>query len=106
MIYTRNMSNEWDPERALASLTSEAQIFGLEPHQQAQKIFAENAASAAMVIVHTARYGENERVRLQAAEYVVERTLGPVGSGTAEEAPWEALLARCVVSVQQRGAEE
>lgn len=42
------------------------------------RIFKENAAAAAQTIANIALFGRNERVRLAAAQYVVERVVGRV----------------------------
>jgi type IV secretory pathway VirB4 component len=43
---------------------------------QATKIFEENAATAAQTLVRLAKSGQNENVRLRAAESILNRALG------------------------------
>jgi hypothetical protein len=46
--------------------------------RQAKTIFEENAAMAAKSVVHLAQHGQNENVRLKAAEMILNRALGVV----------------------------
>jgi hypothetical protein len=48
--------------------------------QRAQDIFARNAPDAAMTIVSIAKSSSNDNTRLRAAQYVVDRTMGPLSS--------------------------
>jgi len=82
----------WDPDDALAELTqgqrhlieetdlSDAKQTG----QMVDQIFRESACAAALSVVHIALHGANDRIRFQAAQYVVERgTSVDGGSGDA-----------------------
>jgi hypothetical protein len=67
----------WDPQRALDCLSSERAINPDETDEEmAKRLFRENLGMAVMSICHTAQHSANEKVRLDAAKYVVERNLG------------------------------
>lgn len=56
--------------------------------ETAKRLFNEHAADAALTIIHTAKHGSTDRVRLDAAKYITERALGPVkdsGAGSEHE---------------------
>jgi len=71
----------WNPETALDELTpGQRQLLtetdlsdAKQTGQMVDQIFREYACSSALSIVHIALYGGNERIRFQAAQYVVER---------------------------------
>jgi hypothetical protein len=72
--------DEWTPESAAESLAMERTFHPSEtPEQMAERIFRENLIGAASAIVHTAIHATNDRTRLDAAKYVVERNLGKIG---------------------------
>ena len=60
LVHQRHVVQEQTPEGAVSS------------------IFRENAAAAAQTVVNIALFGKNERTRLAAAQYVVERVVGRV----------------------------
>lgn len=71
----------WDPTTELSSLmlAQDADpILRTDQAQHARDIFKEAAPMAARAICHLATFSRNERVRLDAAKYVVERNLGRV----------------------------
>jgi len=93
---------EWPNDGDFESLAMERTIHPEMSHEDlAQHIFEENAAMAAQSIVTLAAGSTNERVRLSASVYVVERILGkaPVSPSTVK-APWEKLLASTIVDVE------
>lgn len=70
----------WVPEAALESLVAEKTVHPEEDHEAtARRLFRENVGQVTLGILHTAVHGSNERVRLDAQKYVVERVLGKVG---------------------------
>jgi hypothetical protein len=81
-----------------ALLNSERDFTGETVTQQSQRMFQENAPAAVKSIIMLAKHGTNERIRLQAAQYVVERVLGRVQDNPpkAEDDPYQILLAECV----------
>jgi hypothetical protein len=65
----------------------------------AQDVFEQNAEDAAREIVLLAKGAMNDRVRLDAAKYIVDRTLGRVGDGKAVDetgAPWDNIFGSIV----------
>lgn len=90
-----SFDKDWVPDEALAALTSERSLSPDETEEQlTRRLFRENAANAALGIIHIAVHGTNERTRLDASKYVVERVLGKVGDDAydAEKSPLEALM--------------
>lgn len=60
-----------------------------------QRLFKENGARVAMGLVNIALKSPNERIRLDASKYVVDRVLGPLGKETYRaESPLEKLVAQ------------
>lgn len=51
----------------------------------AKRLFKENAAAAAQSIIKTAIHGSTEKVRFDAAKYVLERALGPASQAPKDE---------------------
>jgi hypothetical protein len=66
---------DWDPKSALEGLIFEAQLDGGDSPAATSRILREHALIAAQSICHLAAYASTERVRLQAAEWIVERVL-------------------------------
>lgn len=70
----------WVPDDVIAGLAMERQMFAEETEETSvRKIFRLNAPAAAAAVVHIALHGSNERLRLDASKYVVERVIGRVG---------------------------
>jgi hypothetical protein len=70
---------EWDPDQALADLVDESALDDGDHHAAAERIFREHATVAAKAICHMAVHCSNDRLRLDAAKYVVDRNLGRIG---------------------------
>ena len=88
------MARDWDPDEALESLKMERQLAPDESEEQiAKKLFRENLVTATQAICHLAVYGMNEKLRFDAAKYVVERNLGPAGYDGGVKDPIEDLIA-------------
>ena len=99
--YNKGMAQStWDPDEALASLAAETQLFLEEDTTDAaRRIFREHTAVAAMSLVHLALHSSNERVRMDAAKTVLDRSLGPITATIpAGKDPFEELLDACVVN--------
>ena len=58
----------------------------------ARKIFREGLVPATQSIVHLAAFSKNDRIRLDASKYVVERNLGKVAEKLAMGDVWEKLF--------------
>lgn len=86
-----------------AAMQMEQTVFGRDlssgaSKQLAKQLFQENAAAAAQSIIKTAIHGSTEKVRFDAAKYVLERALGPVSNvgkdeGEGKLEPLEAAVA-------------
>lgn len=73
-------SRDWIPEDALVSAQMEKTVHPNETEEdQTRRLFRENAAVAAQSIIHLSVHSPNERTRLAAASYVVNRVLGMPG---------------------------
>jgi|SRR5215472_15025667 len=66
---------DWSPREALQSLVFEAQMDDGNVVAATARVLREHALLAATSIAHLAAYSANDRVRLQAAEFIVEKTL-------------------------------
>lgn len=96
------MSDDWPTDADFEGLAMEQAVYPHEaPEETAQRLFNENAATAAQSIVRLAATSVNERVRLSAAVYVIERVLGKTPTTpTNAKAPWEKLIAATLVDVE------
>jgi len=72
----------WDPEAVLKAAVEERELMSLTNEEQGERIFKEHLPNAAVAICHIATHSENERLRLDAAKYVVERNLGKIPTAT------------------------
>jgi hypothetical protein len=93
---SRRPLTDWDPEEAMQALQMEQAVNAHEDEVElTTRIFKENLPIAAQSVVHMAVHSTSERIRLDAARYVVERNLGKVTEIGAAEDPksWEKLLA-------------
>lgn len=68
-------TQEWNPQALLADLMLDSQFDNHDAAATVSRILREHGAVAAQSIAHLAVYAGNERVRLQAAQYIVDRTL-------------------------------
>lgn len=76
----------WDPIRALRNLVGERALSSTDtPQMMAKRLFEENLPVAVMAIAHLATYSETEVIRLNAAKFVVERTMGPAERVMAQD---------------------
>jgi len=91
----------WIPEEALEGITMERSVRPSETEQtMAERVFLENLPVAALSIVNLAIHSPSEKIRLDAAKYVVERNLGKPDTASqlranadADMTKWEQLLA-------------
>lgn len=93
---------DWDPEHDLAALTQEVDVTGKSEDAIAADIIRDAAPIAARSIVHIAMYSLDERKRLEAAKYIIDRRLGRVGEEKkdheGEKTPLEDLLGDGVIT--------
>lgn len=69
----------------------------VNPHETeeelAKRLLKEALPRAAMSIAHLSAHSNNERIRLDAAKYIVERNMGKLGEyGNTEGDPWSEFL--------------
>lgn len=82
----QSLDPSWNPIRALHNLTMERALSGTDtPQTIAKRLFEENLPVAVMAIAHLATYSETEVIRLNAAKFVVERTMGPAERAMTQE---------------------
>lgn len=95
----------WDPAKALLEMKQEQDD---TPDSNAllrtEERFRERAPLAADAILHIMQHSTSERLRLDAAKYIVERALGKVSDGGlgGGSNPLEALLAGVLVEDARR----
>jgi len=72
--------SEWDASAALKSLVAKTMDeHNGDPKKTAELIFNDNVALAAQSLVHSAIHSDNEKIRLDASRYIIERVLGRLG---------------------------
>jgi hypothetical protein len=72
---------EWVPDDALANLKMERTVNPDEDDNSlTRRLFQQAAPLAAQAIIHVAVHGTNERTKLTAAQYVVDRVCGKPGN--------------------------
>jgi hypothetical protein len=71
----------WDALSQLKQLEEDPSMDGHaeNPLDAATRVFQDHLVLASRSICHMALYAENERLRLDAAKYVVDRNLGRIG---------------------------
>jgi hypothetical protein len=73
MPYDRESEDEWVPKSALEALAMDKYAFPERtPVEHAEQMLVEGAPAAASAIVHLAIHSNNERIRLDAAKYVID----------------------------------
>jgi|SRR5262245_19353278 len=90
---------EWVPDDALAALNLERQVNPERSFEQiANTILREALPIAVSSLVHLSQHAANDKTRLEAAKYIVERNLGRLSdvSNTTQTAPWDGVLADCI----------
>lgn len=96
-----SVNSNWDPEAALRSLVTETQVMdGESPEQTMMRLFKENGPIAALSICQISQHSPNERLRLDASKYVMDRVLGRIGDAdtTIESDPLEDLLSKILAT--------
>jgi hypothetical protein len=84
------------------SVTLERDVFPEKsPGELAEKVLEDAAPHAALSIVRIATNDPNSRVRLSAAQYIIDRTLGKSGQDPTKSAPWEDVFKAVTVTQNQ-----
>jgi len=105
---------DWVSDEDLAAaMQMEQTVFGRDlsagaSKSLAKRLFQENAAAAAQSIIKTAIHGSTEKVRFDAAKYVLERALGPAAQAfkdgdEGELDPLEAAVEKLMGNAGKRG---
>jgi hypothetical protein len=75
---------KWVPDEALEAMTLEAALRENESSiERAKRLLQENVDVAAASTIWLARSSTNERIRLEAGKYIMERVLGRAGDAPA-----------------------
>ena len=83
-----DLPDTWKPSDLDGIMVAERTMHPEEsPEETARRLINENVTSAVLSIVHMAKYGSNEKLRLDASKYITERALGRVGDDAFVEAP-------------------
>lgn len=84
-------------DEELDALAQERQFFEMDEKTQAERLFTEALPAAVVSLIDIAKYGQKERNRLVASQYIIERNLGRLQDATTNtDDPFERLLAECV----------
>jgi hypothetical protein len=87
-----DMASDTDAQFATLAATAIRDVV-----RTSEQVFRSNATAAAQQIVDLALSGANERVRLDASKYIIERVMGKPGERTEDDsAPWEGVYAASV----------
>ena len=74
-------------------LTAEKEMLGGSTVDLGRRYLEENLPQAVLSIVKVARHSENDKLRFDAAKYIVERVLGKIADNSStEKAAWEKLI--------------
>lgn len=86
---------EWDMKAALREASAIKDVGQISYADQTRHKFDEAAPAAAQQIINIALWGLDERRKLDAAKYIVDRVLGRIGEekmADGKENPLEAML--------------
>jgi hypothetical protein len=99
----------WDPLETLKALQEETEALDHgDETRTADRLFRAGLPVAAAAVVHIAQHCPNEKTRLDAARYVVERNLGQLKDVLPQVAndPFEELLGDIVRTIDDDSTEE
>lgn len=109
-IYNQSMTNsnepqsyeEWDVQQALDDAIAEKTLLSTSYEDQTRNHLQRAAPAAARSIINIALYSQTERLRLQAAQYIIDRNLGRIGEEkqSSQTNPLEDLLADVVQTAE------
>lgn len=97
-------SGDWNPFQALKNLTMERALDSTEtPQTVAKRLLEENLPVSVMAVCHLATYSETEVIRLRAAQYVIDRTMGPAQTVQVTDGKhaWDNIYDKVVVGAEQ-----
>jgi len=101
-VYHPTSYKDWDVDQALADAVSERTLLSTSYEEQTRRHLDQAAPAAAMSIINIALYSHDERRKLDASKYVVDRLLGRIGEEKADGkgSPLESLLADVVQTAE------
>jgi len=93
---------DWDQETADAEFATLATAATASSARSAEQIFRASASAAAQAIVDLSLSAVNERTRLDASKYIIDRVMGRVAErgftdGDENKAPWDDIYGTTVV---------
>lgn len=97
-VYKPTSYADWDVDQALADAVSERALLNTSYEEQTRRHLDQAAPAAAMSIINIALYSHDERRKLDASKYVVDRLLGKIGEEKdhGKGTPLESLLGEVV----------
>jgi hypothetical protein len=97
-VYNPTSYADWDVEQALADAVSSKILLNDSYEEQTRRHLEQSAPAAAMSIVQIALYSHDERRKLDASKYIVDRMLGKIGEekDNGKGSPLESLLGEVV----------
>lgn len=95
-----DIPHEWIPDEALQGIEMDRTIHADETNiDAAKRILDESLPGAVASVTHLALNSQNEKIRLDASKYIIERNMGtlnnPVSTGKGD--PWTELLNNVLV---------
>lgn len=88
-----DLPDTWQPSDIEGILITERTINPQESNEEmARRLINEGVTTAVLGVLHIARHSQNERVRLDAQKYIVERALGRVGDDAFVENPMNKFI--------------
>jgi hypothetical protein len=91
-------------EEEIAALADERTLMAESPEKQARRLLEEALPGAILTVRKLSQTASSDATRLRAAQYIVDRNLGPVGQDNLPgKTPWDELLEAVVVSDTERG---
>lgn len=88
-------SDEWVPDDALENMIMEREYHpGETAPKTSKRLMEENAPVVAQSMIHLALHSQNERTRLDAGKYILDRVMGRVGEEILpkEDSPIEQFI--------------
>ena len=83
LLYSTFMDGIDVSDAELNAINEEAKLYDESAEELARRLFRENLPLAVISIGNLARNASNEKIRLDASQYIVERNLGRVQDGNS-----------------------
>lgn len=94
----------WDPEKVVQNMTAEMDMYDENYAQVSKRKMTENLPFATDAIIYLAMHSESERMRFDAAKYVMERCLGKVsdqGITSSQDDPLDSFAAEFIQEIEE-----